>query len=78
MGKPGRGKSLTFVIGPSGGRCAAKTPWEPVIQHPGGNSILETYRPPEEPCPRGEDGPPEADGVLGDDRAPSTRGVSPL
>lgn len=40
--------------------------------------MLETYRPPEEPCPRGEDGPPEAVVVLEDDRAPSTQGESPL
>lgn len=38
--------------------------------------MLDTYRPPEEPGARGEDGP--ADGVLEDDRAPSTRGASPL
>ena len=42
------------------------------------SGVLETYRPPEEPGPRGEDGPPEADGVLEDDRDPSTRGASPL
>ena len=77
MGKPGSGKSLTCMIGSSGGRGAAKIPWKPVIQHPSGNLMLETYRPPEEPCPRGEDGP-AADGVLEADRAPSTRLASPL
>lgn len=49
-----------------------------MILHPGENLMLETYRPPEEPCPRGEAGPPDADGVLEDDRAPSTRADSPL
>lgn len=48
-----------------------------MIQHPGGCLMLETYRPPEEPCPRGEDGP-AADGVLEADRVPSTRVASPL
>ncbi len=33
---PGREKDLTGVIGPSGGRCAAKMPWKPIIQQSGG------------------------------------------
>ena len=36
IGKPGRGKSLTYVIGSSSGREAAKISWEPIMRHSGG------------------------------------------
>lgn len=36
IGKPGRGKSSTCIIGPSGGRGAGKINWKPIIQRTGG------------------------------------------
>ena len=71
MGQPGRRKSFTWVIGPSGGRGAGKIIWKPMISILEEGLTLETYRPPAEP--RGVDGP----GVLEADRVPSDRGVSP-
>ena len=71
MGRPGKRKSFTWVIGPSGGRGAGKIIWKPMTSTLERDLTLETYRPPAEP--RGVDGP----GVLEDDRVPSGRGVSP-
>ena len=38
MGKPGRGKSVICVIGPSGGSVAAKMAWKPIMQLAGGRT----------------------------------------
>ena len=70
MGRPGKRKSFTWVIGPSGGRGAGKIVWKPINNILEGSLTLETYRPPA--GPRGVDGP----GVLEDDPTPSGRGVS--
>ena len=35
IGKPGRGKSSTCVIGSSGGRGAGKISWKPIMQRAG-------------------------------------------
>ena len=36
IGKPGRGKRLTCIIGPSGGSGAAKLSWKPIMKQVGG------------------------------------------
>ena len=68
MGRPGKRKCFTWMIGPSGGRGAGKIIWKPMTSILEGGLMLETYRPPA--GPPGLDGP----GVPEGDRMPSARG----